>query len=82
MWRLANHAVFNISITGVNALSNEMIIDIILQFILKIIYEALPRSFTLHSLVARQQESSCDLSKKYSNLKESIIDHNSHVNHF
>ena len=30
MWRLANHAVFNISITGVNALSNEMIIDIIL----------------------------------------------------
>ena len=30
MWRLANHADFNISITGVNALSNEMIIDIIL----------------------------------------------------
>ena len=29
-WRLANHDVFNISITGVNALSNEMIIDIIL----------------------------------------------------
>ena len=30
MRRLANHAVFNISITWVNALSNEMIIDIIL----------------------------------------------------
>ena len=70
MWRLANHAVFNISITGVNALSNEMIIDIIFavrmahNFILKISFEAWPWSFTLHSLVARQQELPCDLSKK------------------
>ena len=60
MWRLANYAVFNISITRVNARSNEMIIDIIL----KISFEAWPRSFTLHAIVARQQELPCDLSKK------------------
>ena len=29
IWRLTHHAVYNISITGVNVLSNEMIIDII-----------------------------------------------------
>ena len=39
-------------------------------------------SFTLHSLVARQQELPCEISKKYSNLKESIIYDNIHVKHF
>ena len=69
MWRLANHAVFNISITGVNALSNEMIrhnfaVRMAHNFILKTSFEAWSRSFTLHSLDARQQELPCDLSKK------------------
>ena len=65
MRRLAHRAVYNIFITGVIVLSNEMIIDIPLMRL----WQAWPRSFTLHSLVARQllarqQELPCDLSKK------------------
>ena len=39
-------------------------------------------SFALHSVVARQHELPCDLSKKKPNLKEPIIYHDIHVNHF
>ena len=63
---LTRHGVYNISTTGVIVLSNEMNIDarVARDFIFKLNFSAWPRLFTLHSLVARQHELSCDISKK------------------
>ena len=68
MRRLAHPALYKTSITGVIVLSNEIIIDIILICVWHTISSLKwPRSFTLHSLVPRQQELSCDLSNQRTN---------------
>ena len=62
--------MYNISTTGVIVLSYGMIIGIILMRIwhvissLYLIFLARPRLLTLHSLVARQHELSCDISNQ------------------
>ena len=70
MRRLAHHAVYNISITGVIVLSNKMINDIILMRVwrtissLELVFER-GQGRLPNSLVARQQELPCELSKSY-----------------
>ena len=75
MRRLSHRVVYNISTAGGHCTDycHNFAARVAHDFIFKICFQTRPRSFTLHSLVARQQELPCDLSKKEPDIKESII---------
>ena len=70
MRRLAHYVVYTISIIVAIVLTNEMIFDIILMMVwhtissLKLDFKRGQGCLPYISLVARQQELPCDLSKK------------------